>query len=57
MPPFGSLYDLPMYVDESLAEDEEIVFNAGTHHDAIRMRYVDYVRLAKPSISSFASKG
>ncbi len=56
MPPFGSLYDLPTYVDESLAEDEEIVFNAGTHHDAIRMRYVDFARLTKPSISSFASK-
>jgi len=38
MPPFGSLYNLPVYVDESLAADEAIVFNAGTHRDAIRMR-------------------
>jgi Ala-tRNA(Pro) deacylase len=56
MPPFGSLYNLPVYVDESLAADEAIVFNAGTHHDAIRMRYADFVRLAKPTISSFARK-
>jgi len=54
MPPFGSLYDLPVYVDESLAKDQEIVFNAGTHHDAIRMRYDDFLRLAEPEICSFA---
>jgi Ala-tRNA(Pro) deacylase len=57
MPPFGSLYDLPVYVDESLAADESIVFNAGTHRDAIRMRYDDFVRLAKPRVSSFTQKG
>ena len=57
MPPFGSLYDLPVYVDESLATDEAIVFNAGTHRDAIRMGYDDFVRLAKPRVFSFAQKG
>ena len=57
MPPFGSLYNLPVYVDESLAADEAIVFNAGTHRDAIRMRYEDFVRLAKPKVCSFAQKG
>jgi len=56
MPPFGSLYNLPAYVDESLAADEAIVFNAGTHHDAIRMRYDDFVRVAKPQVCSFAQK-
>jgi len=54
MPPFGSLYNLPVYVDESLARDLEIVFNAGTHHDAVRMRYDDFVLLAQPKICSFA---
>jgi Ala-tRNA(Pro) deacylase len=57
MSPFGSLYNLPVYVEKSLAEDEEIVFNAGTHHDAIRMRYADFERLAKPIVGAFASKG
>lgn len=57
MPPFGELYGLPVYVDESLAADEEIVFNAGTHHDAIRMRYGDFARLVKPVVGAFASKG
>jgi Ala-tRNA(Pro) deacylase len=54
MPPFGALYNLPVYVDESLAKDKEVVFNAGTHHDAVRMAYDDFVRLAKPKVCSFA---
>jgi len=54
MPPFGALYNLPVYVDESLAKDPEVVFNAGTHHDAVRMRYDDFVRLARPIVCSFA---
>src|ERR1043166_3935867 len=54
MPPLGSLYNLPVFVDEALAADEAIVFNAGTHRDAIRMLYDDFVRLTKPRVCSFA---
>jgi Ala-tRNA(Pro) deacylase len=57
MPPFGNLYKLPVYVDERLAADEEIVFNAGTHRDAIRMRFEDFDRLAHPLVGGFADKG
>jgi Ala-tRNA(Pro) deacylase len=54
MPPFGGLYNLPVYMDESLVGDEHVIFNAGTHHDAVRIAYEDFVRLAKPIICSFA---
>jgi len=54
VPPFGHLYGLPVYMDESLAEDEEIVFNAGTHREAIRMPFGEFKRLAQPVICSFA---
>ncbi len=57
MPPFGELYKLPVYVDRALEGDEEIVFNAGTHRDAIRMKYADFKRVAQPKIGEFASKG
>jgi len=57
MPPFGNLYKMPVYVDERLAADEEIVFNAGTHHDAIRMRFGDFARLTHPTVGEFAEKG
>ncbi|MBZ5699890.1 MAG: Hsp20 family protein [Acidobacteriia bacterium] len=57
VPPFGELYGLPVYLDESLAEDPEIVFSVGTHSDAIRMGSADFVHLAKPKICSFADEG
>ena len=48
MAPLGPLYNQPVYVDDSLAEDPEIVFHAGTHVDAIRIRFVDFVKLVHP---------
>jgi Ala-tRNA(Pro) deacylase len=54
MAPFGNLYGLPVYVDESLSRAQEIVFNAGTHRDTIRMRFDDFVRLVEPEIVSLA---
>jgi Ala-tRNA(Pro) deacylase len=53
MPPFGNLYGHRVYVDERLAEDETIVFNAGNHTEAVRLRYADFERLAKPVMGSF----
>ena len=50
MPPFGNLYHVPVYVDQALAQDETIVFQAGTHTDTITMRYADFTRLVKPSV-------
>ena len=54
MPPFGSLYGLPTYVDESLTQDDYIVLEAGTHTDAIKLSYKDYERLAEPKVADFA---
>jgi Ala-tRNA(Pro) deacylase len=56
MPPFGNLYGVPVYVDASLAEDDEIVFNAGTHQDTVRMKYADFARLAQPKLLDFARR-
>lgn len=53
MPPFGNLYGVPVYVDEQLADDPSIVFNAGTHTEAIRMDYKDFERLVKPKVLRF----
>ena len=50
MAPFGNLYGLPVYVEESLAREDEIVFNAGTHVDTIRMKYKDFDRLVGPTL-------
>ncbi len=48
MPPFGVLYDMDVYVAESLSEDEKIAFNAGSHLEVIQMNYKDYEGLVKP---------
>ena len=53
-PPMGQLWNLPTIVDRHLAEDEEIVFQAGTHRNAIRMRYSDYETLTKPKVADLA---
>ncbi len=54
MPPFGSLYNIPVYLDENLAGEETIAFNAGTHRDVIHMTTAEFRRLAMPSIVSLA---
>ena len=56
MPPCGNLYGMDVLVDESLAEDEEIAFNAGTHTELIKLAYKDYERLVKPKVLKFAQK-
>jgi Ala-tRNA(Pro) deacylase len=56
MPPFGGLYGVAGYIDASLSEAGKIVFEAGTHSDAIKMRYADYERLAKLTVADFAVK-
>ena len=50
MPPFGNLYGMDVFVAQSLAEDEEIAFNAGFHTELIRMKYADYERLVNPKV-------
>jgi Ala-tRNA(Pro) deacylase len=54
MPPFGNLYGMPVYVAESLTEDEEIAFNAGSHTQLVKMAYQDFERLVQPEVMRFA---
>lgn len=54
MPPFGNLYGIDVFVANSLAEDEEIAFNACSHSQLIKMSYSDYEKLVKPIRLDFA---
>lgn len=56
MPPFGNLYGVPVYVDRSLAEDETILVQAGTHTDTVTLRYADFERLVKPTVAAFTHR-
>lgn len=54
MPPFGNLYNMDVFVAESLAEDEEITFNACSHRELIKMAYKDFEKLVQPKVLKFS---
>jgi Ala-tRNA(Pro) deacylase len=49
MPPFGNLYGMPVLAAEVLLEDQQIVFNAGSHTESVKMELNEFVRLVKPT--------
>jgi Ala-tRNA(Pro) deacylase len=55
MPPFGNLYGMDVFVDQALAADQEIAFNAGSHRELVRMRFADFRNLVKPAIIPLAA--
>lgn len=57
MPPFGNLYGLEVYVDQTLTQDEYIVFQAGTHYEAVKLRYQDFANLVHPTVAEFHLPG
>ena len=54
MPPLGHLFDLPVLIDTSMADQDFIAFSAGTHRDVIRMGVDDFERLVKPLRGAFS---
>ena len=53
MPPIGALYGIPSYLDEGFRRNQDIYFQAGNHHEVVRMRFADYERLAGPFLGEF----
>jgi Ala-tRNA(Pro) deacylase len=56
MPPLGPLYGQRVFVDQTFVAEPDMVFNAGTHTDAIRMHYNDFAVLSKPVVGTFARR-
>ena len=54
MPPFGQIYGLPLYADETLKKDDEVAFNACSHTELIQISYKDFEKLAKPKFCKFS---
>jgi Ala-tRNA(Pro) deacylase len=50
-PPFGSLYGVPVWADTCFPEGGDIAFQAGNHHEVVRLRYADWARLARPAVA------
>ena len=55
MPPFGNLYGMEVFVAESLAQNEEIAFNAGSHEEIIKLAFDDFERLVHPKVLGFTT--
>ncbi len=55
MPPFGNLYNMPVYVAAHLAEEREIVFNAGTHSEVMQLAYSDFEQLVHPTVLEYVT--
>jgi Ala-tRNA(Pro) deacylase len=49
MPPFGNLYGMEVFVSPHLVQSDEIAFSAGTHSQAVKLAYSDFVRLVEPA--------
>ena len=56
MPPFANLYGIPVYIDEHLASQHEVVFNAGSHSEAIHMKMRDLIDLSNGTVTRFARR-
>lgn len=52
LPPFGSRYGMATIADRSLADHEEIVFEADNHEESVRMDYLDFSQLEHPIVAS-----
>jgi Ala-tRNA(Pro) deacylase len=53
-PPFGNLYDVPTIMDKALEQDDHILFQAGSHDKAIKIKMADYHKLVKPKVLEFS---
>ena len=54
VPPFGSLFNIPLIVDHAIQEEEYIAFNAGLLEKSIKMRTKEYILAAQPRFASFS---
>lgn len=55
VPPFGRpILDFDLYIDQSIAENEKIAFNAGSLTDSIVMSVEDYIRVANGETLAFS---
>jgi Ala-tRNA(Pro) deacylase len=48
VPPFGTLYGLPVLLDDSIAPETLMLFETTTHVEAVRMLCRDFERLERP---------
>lgn len=53
--PFGNLYGIPVFLDETLRARDRMVCRDGTHTTSITLSVQDYVRVVEPEIVDIAT--
>lgn len=54
VPPFGHIFQIPLFMDKKIQRNEKIVFNAGLHTKSIEMGEADYEKVACPNVGEFS---
>jgi Ala-tRNA(Pro) deacylase len=55
LPPFGTLWDLPVYVSRSLSDNDLFWFTSGSQYEVFRIRFEDFGRLVPHTVGDFSS--
>lgn len=56
MPPFGHLYGgIPVFLDRTVAQQSELIFEGGTHHEEVRIPMGAYLKLETPTVLALAA--
>jgi aspartyl-tRNA synthetase len=54
VPPFGHIFQIPLYMDQKIQGNEKVVFNAGLHTKSIELNEPDYEKIANPTVGVFS---
>jgi Ala-tRNA(Pro) deacylase len=54
VPPFGKLFGLPTFLDESVLENDFVNFNIGMLTRSVKISKQDLLKLMDPTISKFS---
>lgn len=54
VPPFGHIFNIPLYMDKDIETRDHVVFNAGLHTKSIRMKTKDFVSIARPTVETYS---
>ncbi len=56
VPPFGNLFDLPVFADIHIFDNEKIIFNAGDRSVSIAMYAEDYRGIVRPEVKDISAQ-
>ena len=54
IPPLPHWQGVPIWADQSLRQDSEVLFQAGTREDVVAIAFADWMRIAQPRIAMLA---